>query len=50
MDYVADWLGDRLDTVVKGYAHLTRRRRDGRVVRWAALKQSRPVTVAATRN
>jgi integrase len=38
MDYEADRLGDRLDTVAKVYAHLTRRRRDGGVARWAALK------------
>lgn len=40
MDYVADRLGDRLDTVARVYAHLTRRRRSGAVARWAALKQS----------
>lgn len=40
MDYVADRLGDRLDTVALVYAHLTRRRRDGGVARWASLKAS----------
>jgi hypothetical protein len=40
IDYVADRLGDRLDTVGMVYAHLTRRRRDGGVARWAALKQN----------
>jgi hypothetical protein len=46
MDYVADRLGDRLDTVARVYAHVTRSRRQGGVARWAALKQARSVEVA----
>ena len=38
IDYVADRLGDRLDTVAKVYAHVTRGRRVGAINRWALLK------------
>lgn len=38
IDYVADRLGDRLDTVARVYAHVTRGRRVGAIARWAALK------------
>jgi integrase len=50
MDYVADRLGDRLDTVARVCAHVTRSRREGGVARWAALKQAQPLAVAATRD
>lgn len=47
IDYVADRLGDRLDTVAKVYAHVTRGRRVGAINRWAALKRAEIETRAA---